>query len=77
MNMTDALKVLTQPQFNQLIEIIAAQAELSESTGCNQTVEIVFKAGHIRWINASNNAPATTEGLVMDADYNWKNKEQT
>lgn len=72
MNYDDAVKILTPAQFNQLIEIMQAQAELSQETGCNQTIELVFKNGHIRWINASNNAQATTEGLVMDDVYQWK-----
>lgn len=72
MNYDDAVKILTPAQFNQLIEIMQAQAELSQETGCNQTIELVFKNGHIRWINASNNTQATTEGLVMDDVYQWK-----
>jgi hypothetical protein len=75
MNYEDAMKVLSPAQFNQLIEIMHAQAELSAASGCNQTIELVFKNGHIRWINASNNAPATTDGLVMDKDYQWKKAE--
>lgn len=75
MNYEDAVPTVLSPaQFNQLIEIMQAQAKLSEESGCNQTIEIVFKNGHIRWINASNNAPATTHGLVMDKDYQWKEK---
>ena len=72
MDYSDAMLVLTPAQFNQLVEIMQAQAELSLSTGCNQTIEIVFKSGHIRWINASNNAQATTHGMVMDDGYQWK-----
>ena len=59
----------TPEQLNQLAEIMQAQAELSQATGCNQTIEIVFKSGHSRWINASNNVPATTNGLMMDEGY--------
>ena len=72
MDYSDAMLVLTPAQFNQLVEIMQAQAELSLSTGCNQTIEIVFKSGHIRWINASNNAQATTHGMVMDEGYQWR-----
>ena len=73
MNYSDAMKVLTPAQFNQLIEIIQAQQELSKATGCNQELTLVFKNGHIRWMNASNNQPATTHGMVMDEGYQWKN----
>ena len=72
MDYSDAMLVLTPAQFNQLVEIMQAQAELSKTTGCNQTIEIVFKSGHIRWINASNNAQATTHGMVMDEGYQWR-----
>jgi len=67
---------LTQPQYNQLVEIIEAQAELSAASRCNQTIELVFKNGHIEFINVSNNVRATTDGLVMDKDYQWKKAEQ-
>ncbi len=63
MNYEDAMLVLTPEQFNQLVEIMQQQAELSKTTGCNQEVTIVFKNGHIRWVNASNNAPAATSGI--------------
>ena len=72
MDYSDAMLVLTPAQFNQLVEIMQAQAELSKTTGCNQEITIVFKQGHIRWINASNNAQATTHGMVMDEGYQWK-----
>ena len=75
MDYSDAMLVLTPAQFNQLVEIMQAQAELSLSTGCKQTIEIVFKSGHIRWINASNNAQATTHGMVMDEGYQWRKAE--
>lgn len=72
MDYSDVMRILTPAQFNQLVEIMQAQAELSQKTGCNQTIELVFKNGHIRWINASNNTQATTIGLVMDERYQWK-----
>jgi hypothetical protein len=65
-------RILTPAQYNQLVEIMHAQAELSKASGCNQTIELVFKNGHISFINASNNARATTDGLVMGADYQWR-----
>jgi hypothetical protein len=67
MNYNDAIKVITPEQYNQLIEIIEKQIYLSQ-TGCIQTIELIFKAGKLRWINASNNASA--DG-VMDDDYQW------
>ena len=69
-------QILTPAQYNQLIEIMHAQAELSKASGCNQTIELVFKNGHISFVNASNNARATTDGLVMDKDYQWRKAEQ-
>lgn len=68
-------RTLTPAQYNQLVEIMHAQAELSKASGCNQTIELVFKNGHISFVNASNNARATTDGLVMDADYQWRKNE--
>lgn len=67
-------RILTPAQFNQLVEFMHAQAELSKASGCNQSLEFIFKNGHISFINASNNARATTDGLVMDSDYQWKEK---
>jgi len=67
-------RILSVAQFDQLTEIMHAQAELSKASGCNQTIELVFKNGHISFVNASNNARATTDGLVMDKDYQWREK---
>ena len=53
----------TPEQLDQLVEIMQTQAELSEASGCNQEITIVFKNGHLRWINASNNANAV---MILD-----------
>ena len=72
MNYQDAMQIMTPAQFNQLVEMIQLQQELSKTRGCNQTLEIVFKDGHMKFLNASNNHPTIPHGLVMGEDYAWR-----
>ncbi len=68
-------KTLTPQQIAIIIEAMEQQAALSITSRCNQTLEFVFKGGHIEFINQSHNRriPADTD-LVMNDDYTW-NKE--
>ncbi len=69
-------RILSVAQYNQLVEKMILALELSISSGCIQEVEIVFKNGHVGFFNgAGGNERATTDGLVMDADYQWRKKE--
>ena len=77
MNYDDLVpRILTPAQYNQMAEKMILALELSISSGCIQEVEIVFKNGHVGFFNgAGGNERATTDGLVMDKDYQWRKAE--
>lgn len=64
-------KVFTFRQFVQLAELLFNMAQLSDERQCDQHVNIVFRNGHVEFVNATDNIRMPKDGQVMGDDYQW------
>jgi hypothetical protein len=62
---------LSPPEVIQLAEIIRIQLDLSQRTGSEQTITLIFRNGHLSFLNASNNRKAIPPHAMMDDQYQW------
>jgi len=66
--------VLSLPEQQQLAEIIEIQRQLSKATGSEQSVTLIFRNGHMTFINATNNRKAAHPHAIMDEQYSWRDQ---
>lgn len=58
MNDDDIKSALSLPEQKQIAEIIQIQRQLSIDTSSEQALTLIFRNGHILFINATNNRKA-------------------
>ena len=63
-------KVFTFGQFDSLANLCNDMAKLSAARNCDQQVILVFRHGHVEFVNATNNGRS-----VMDEQYQWEDIE--